>query len=47
MAWPIPKNSVINPSPAGASLGPTESPAVVAIMVGIDQTVKPKTMAET
>lgn len=45
-AWPMPKKSVMKPSPAGASLPPTASPAAAAIIVGIEKAAMPKTKAE-
>ncbi len=46
MDCPIPKKSVTNPSAAGARRGPTKSPAVAAIMVGILHAVSPKRKAD-
>ena len=45
-ACPTPKKSVIKPSPAGASLGPSKSPHVAAIIAGILQAVRPNRTAE-
>ena len=45
-ACPIPKKSVIKPSPAGASLGPSRSPHVAAIIAGILHAERPNRIAE-
>jgi len=42
----MPKKRVINPRPAGASLGPSRSPHIAAIMAGIVHGDSPNRTAE-